>query len=224
MKSKKTRIEIATPDEVEQYASGAAATPPADGAAPTPNDAPAPLPAGAPEPSAEGGAAPVDERAAQAAEAEQWKDRCLRARAELENFRRRSEQERAESLKYAIAAFARSLLSVLDDFERMLEHLGTQGADGDSVAEAIRLTYDNLRKALAEHHVEPIEAQGRPFDPAWHEAMMQQPSAEYDEPTVLQEVQKGYKLFDRVLRPSKVIVSKPVDAASPDSASEPEGA
>lgn len=217
MSHKHRKIEIATPDDVAKYSNREPSEPPAD---PTPDaagssegasspDAAGNVPAGAPS-------SPGSD--ALRAELEQWKDKCLRARAELANYQRRANQERAEAIKYANAAFARALLPVVDDLERALSHVGTVSADGDAVVHALKLIHDNLVKVLKEYNVEPIEAAGLPFDPASHHALMQRPSDEYAEPTVLEVLQKGYRLHERVLRPAQVVVSKSSSEAAPGGA------
>ena len=138
----------------------------------------------------------------------EWKEIALRARAELSNYQKRAEKERAESVRYANGNLLKALLPVLDNLERVVQ-TGTQ-AEGDpqTLLDGVKLTLDMLQKVLRDHDVEPIAAEGQPFDPHVHEAMMVRPS-DHAEQTVLQEVGKGYKLHERVLRPARVIVSKP---------------
>lgn len=196
MVRKPQKIEIATPEDVAKYAGADDKAPPADAA--PPEAAPA------------DGAAPQD---ALRAEVEQWKDKCLRARAELANYQRRSSQERTDAIKYANAEFARGMLNIVDDLERAVAHAGGVMDDGDTVVHALKLIHDNVIKVLRQQGVEPIDAVGQPFDPACHEALMQRESAEHAEPTVLEVFQKGYRLHERVLRPAKVVVSKPPEAS-----------
>jgi molecular chaperone GrpE len=132
-------------------------------------------------------------------------EQLLRARAEQQNIRKRAANELSESVRFANAAFAKSLLTMADDFDRTLEQ--SQSADAATVLEGVRLIYDNLMKVLSDHNVESIDALGRPFDPRFHEAMMQQPAGDKEPGTVLEVLQKGFKLGDRVLRPAKVIVA-----------------
>jgi len=141
-------------------------------------------------------------------EAEEYKDKYLRAIAELSNFRKRAEKDREESLRYANTGLVRSLLPVLDDLERVVASAAEHPDNTAAVVDGVKLTIQSFRKALAEHNVTSIEALGQPFDPAVHEAMMQQPSDQYDTPTVLQVLVEGFKLHDRVIRPARVIVSK----------------
>ena len=133
-------------------------------------------------------------------------DDKLRLMAELRNVTQRAEREKQQALRYAEADFARGLLTVLDDLERTLESIKT--ADNvESVAEGVRIVYDHFVKVLAAHKIEPLESIGQPFDPDLHEAMMQQPSEEHDAGVVMQELARGYKMRDRVIRHTKVIVS-----------------
>lgn len=154
-------------------------------------------------------AAPVPSR-------EDWKDIALRARAELSNYQRRAEKDRTESLRYANASLLKALLPVLDDLERIVQTGSEAAANpksdpaemGKAVVDGARLTRDTFLKVFRDFNVEPIAAEGQPFDPQVHEAMMERPS-DHAERTVLQELARGYRLHDRVLRPARVIVSKP---------------
>lgn len=163
---------------------------------------------GAPEEGSESEAASVE--GGEPAAVSRIRDKLLRARAELSNFQRRAANDKADAVRLAIADFARDVLSVVDDLERTLA-AADEKADAGIIAGA-RLVYDNLMKILKTHHIEQIKSEGQPFDPACHEAVMQQPSAELPPQTVLQEVQRGYRFGDRLLRPARVVVS----AAPPD--------
>lgn len=143
-------------------------------------------------------------------EVEEWKDKYLRARAEMQNAARRAANEREDAVRYANAGVLRDLLDVVDDFERAL---AAADQTNSAVVEGLRLVQEKLAKFLRDHQVEPIEAQGAAFDPNQHEALLQQPSAEATPGTVLQQVQRGYRLRDRVLRPAKVIVATAVPGA-----------
>jgi molecular chaperone GrpE len=185
MSGKKSKIKIVTPneDEVREYG-GASEGETAETAEAKPQ-----VPFAPPEEDAAG-----------------LKDKLLRARAELVNVQRRAANEKTEALRFAIVDFVRDLLPVVDDFERALKAAEAAGESGEMVAGA-RLVYENLLKVLNSHDVERIEAEGRPFDPTWHEAVMQQPSAEHPPQTVLRVIQQGYRLHDRLIRPAKVVVS-----------------
>jgi molecular chaperone GrpE len=163
--------------------------------------------------------AEADPVAALQARVEELEDRLLRARADAQNAAKRAAAECADAVRYGNAHLMKSLLGVLDDFNRSLEALEKEQAP-KSVIEGERLIYENLLKALQAAGLQEIDALHQPFDPSRHEAMLQQPSADHPAGTVLQEVAKGYRLHDRVIRPSKVIVSKAADQQSKG----PEGA
>ncbi|RMF85846.1 MAG: nucleotide exchange factor GrpE [Planctomycetota bacterium] len=140
------------------------------------------------------------------AEIEALKDQNLRLAAELRNVQQRAQREKQEALRFAEADFAKSLLPVLDDFERTLA--SAAGADSvEPVLEGVRIVYEHLLKALKLRHIEPIPAKGERFDPDVHEALMQQPSDTVDAGMVIDEAARGFKMHERVLRPAKVIVS-----------------
>ncbi|MBT8399014.1 MAG: nucleotide exchange factor GrpE [Rhodothermia bacterium] len=144
------------------------------------------------------------------------RDRLLRQAAEFQNFRRRVEQERKQDVKFGQSIVLQELLDVFDDLRRSVEaatDAGEEAEDQDSarhesLREGVDLVYRKFSEVLQRFGVEPIEAVGTPFDEQEHEAMMQQPAPEGTEPgTVLAEVQKGYRMGERVLRHSKVVVA-----------------
>ncbi len=137
---------------------------------------------------------------------EELRDKHLRALADARNIAQRSARESEEARKYAIADFAKELLIVIDDLDRTLESAAS-GADASALADGVRITREHFQKLLAARGIQPIEAAGKPFDPALHEALMQQPSAEVPAGNVVQEAARGYRMHDRVLRPARVIVS-----------------
>ncbi len=141
----------------------------------------------------------------------------LRARADFQNLQRRSAAERSEAIRYANAELIKDLLAVLDDLERTLGAL-ERNEDKKAIADGVRLAYENFMKVLRDQGVEPIEAAGRPFDPALHNALMRQPSSSYAPGTVLEQVAKGFRLKERVLRPATVIVAAPPDSDGKESA------
>jgi molecular chaperone GrpE len=212
MSRKKKKIVVPTEEEVAQYAGdrakdGEAVEPPADSEAQLTSEETGPQTAG------ESG----EERRS---ESDEWKDKFLRAKAELANFQRRSTKDRQAALKYATADLVKALLPVLDDLQRVVDS-GATATGAESVADGVKLTIENFLKVLEQHHATRIEAAGEPFDPAVHEAMMEQPSADHAARTVLQVVAEGYRLYDRVLRPAKVVVSK---AGEPQAAEQAESA
>lgn len=132
-----------------------------------------------------------------------------RLQADFENFRRRSLKEKQESLRFGHQNIVKDLLSAVDNLERALEH-GAQAAGGDvkGILDGVELVHREVLGALAKHGVKEIEAEGQIFDPAVHEAMGQVPNTEVPPNTVLHVLQKGYVIHDRMLRPSRVMVSR----------------
>lgn len=144
--------------------------------------------------------------AALAAQLEDANERHLRLAADFENFKKRARQERIELLQYASATLAERILPVLDDFERVLAH-APEDVD-DNWLKGIEMTVAKLSETLSSVGVETIEAKGVPFDPKLHEAIGTDESDEHPEDTVLDEVRRGYRMHDRVLRPALVRVSR----------------
>lgn len=140
---------------------------------------------------------------------ESLEDALLRAKADYQNFQRRATTERIDAVRYANAELMRSLLNAMDDFDRTLA--ASNDATLDAIVAGVRLVYENLQKALTDNGLEIIEARGKTFDPAIHQALMQQPSDECAPGTVIEQVTRGYRLRDRVLRPARVIVAKAAD-------------
>jgi len=131
-------------------------------------------------------------------------ERFLRERADLENFKKRTQREKSEAVRFANEPLVRELLGVIDNLERALEHADS---DRTSVVEGVRMVLKSLLDILARHGVKRIEAVGHPFDPAQHEAMAQVESAEHAPNHVVDQHQSGYLLHDRLLRPALVTVS-----------------
>jgi molecular chaperone GrpE len=133
-------------------------------------------------------------------------DRWLRAQAELENLRRRTQKEADETRKYAALPFVRDLLPGLDNLGRAIA-AAQSSRNCDELIQGVELVYRQLGDVLARHGLVPIEAVGKPFDPNRHEAVQQVPSVAHPPMTVLDEAERGYVLHDRVVRPSRVVVS-----------------
>jgi len=142
-------------------------------------------------------------------EIEEGNDRFVRLQAEFENFRRRGLKERQESLQFGHQNLVKDLLTSVDNLERTVEH-AEQNADADlhSVLQGVELIRRELLTELGKHGVRVIEAAEQVFDPAYHEAMGQAPSTTAKPNTVVQVLQKGYLLHDRMLRPARVIVAR----------------
>jgi molecular chaperone GrpE len=135
------------------------------------------------------------------------RDKMLRAQAELENYRKRARRELDDERKYAEINLLRDLLPVVDNIGRAIDAAG-KNAEAASLLEGVRMVQQQLKQLLERHHCRPIAAEGQHFDPAHHEAVMQQVSKTHAPNTVLAVVQTGYQLYDRVIRPAQVVVSK----------------
>ncbi len=147
--------------------------------------------------------------ALKSAEAElvQHREAMLRMQAEMDNLRKRLIRDQERSRKFALENIMKDLLQVRDSLERGLEMVQGE-ASAESLREGQELTLKMLSKVLADHGLEEIDPSGQPFDPEQHEAMTMLPSAEQPENTVLEVLQKGYRLHDRLIRPARVIVSR----------------
>lgn len=152
------------------------------------------------------------------AENQDMRDKLLRTIAEMENLRKRTEREIADTRSYAIAGFARDMLTATDSLSRALMVLPAEARDSSdattrSLIEGIEMTEREMQRLLAKHGVKPIEAEGQKFDPHKHQAMFEVPDPSRPEGTVVQVVQAGFAIGDRVLRPAMVGVAKGGGAA-----------
>jgi len=144
---------------------------------------------------------------ARAAERDQFLDLLQRTRADFENYQKRAQREREQDYRYRHSPLLFDLLPIIDNLERALD-AAQKGGEKGPLVEGVGMVKSQFLDLLKRYGMTPIEAQGKPFDPNVHQAIMQQPSAEHPADTVLQSVEQGYMIHDRVLRPSKVIVSK----------------
>ena len=141
-------------------------------------------------------------------ERDQLYQSLARAQADFQNSRRRLEADKEQAVQYANSTLIKSLLPVIDNFERALA-VDASKIDASSIQKGLQLVHDQMLNVLKQQSVEEIAPQpGEPFDPNRHQALMQQPSDQYTEPTVTQLLQKGYALHGRTLRPAQVAVSK----------------
>jgi molecular chaperone GrpE len=171
-------------------------------------------------------ASPADEAADLALRNAELNDKLLRLAAEMENTRKRFERELSDTRTYAIAGFARDMLTATDSLSRALMMLPAEAretADGSlkSLIDGIELTEREMQRLLAKHGVKPIEAEGEKFDPHKHQAMFEVPDPSRPEGTVVQVVQAGFSIGERVLRPAMVGVAK--GGPKPGSEHPPEG-
>ena len=139
-------------------------------------------------------------------ERDDYKDRWLRKSAEFDNYRRRIERERREQAEQSVVDLMQDLLSVVDDFDRALTVDAGEG--GAAYRKGVELIHGKLHDLLRRHGVKPIEALGADFDPNVHQAVMHEESPDHREGEVISELQKGYYLHDRLLRPAMVKVAK----------------
>jgi molecular chaperone GrpE len=175
----------------------------------------------------EGEAAPAEGEAASedlALELKQSEDRLLRLQADFENFRRRALRERTEAHQYGHQNLVKDLLLTVDNLDRAIDHAQkSEDGDLDGLLQGVELVRRDLLTALARNGVTPVEAVGEAFDPAHHEAVAQAPDASVAPNTVIEELQKGYLLRDRLLRASRVIVSRAPDEDGTGDATAQEG-
>jgi molecular chaperone GrpE len=153
---------------------------------------------------------PIDETAALKAEADRYRDQALRAAADLENFRKRMIREKEEAIRFANSGILEKLLPILDNFE-----LGLDAARGDTatlgtkgIVDGFSMVHRQLGDFLVSSGLQPIDAVGQPFDPKLHEALAHETDASQEDGIVLRQMRRGYRLADRLIRPSSVIVNK----------------
>lgn len=158
-----------------------------------------------------------EERDALQQERDELNEKLLRKAAEFENYRKRMADEKQRRHASGKLEAVRPILEVLDDMERSLNAADDLDADSDpeaafeSLKSGVEMVHQKFLTALKNLDVEPIDAEGEPFDEAYHEAMMRQPSADAEPGTVLQEIRKGYVMDDRVIRHSRVVVATDPD-------------
>lgn len=175
------------------------------------NESPLPqdTPGGAPEELTDISEEQLAELQAKAAKADENWEKYVRVLADLDNYKKRAARERSEAIKYANEALLEKLLPVVDNFEAALAATNsTQGANLDSLKMGINMIYTQLKGFLAESGVEEIDALNQPFDPNLHEAVSQEATADVPEDQVVQQMRKGYRYRDRLIRPAMVVVAK----------------
>lgn len=143
-----------------------------------------------------------------ALKAAEFADKILRLQADYENTRKRIEREKQDFVKFANEGIILELLNVLDDLERTVSLAEVHKQDPEAFLKGVEMILAHLYEMLKEYGVKPIEAEGKIFDPHSHEALMQVANKDLPEHTIVEELQKGYKLNDRVIRTAKVKVSK----------------
>ena len=134
-------------------------------------------------------------------------DRFLRISAEFENYKKRSAREMDDFRKFANQSLIKEMLAVVDNLERALISSNGNSSVDKCMTDGVNLTLREILKVFEKFNVKPIESIGQPFDPNFHQAMMQEETDDYPENTVITELQKGYMIHDRLLRPSMVVVA-----------------
>lgn len=166
-------------------------------------------PAGAPASTATLTPEQIEELQTKAAKGDEHWERLLRTTADFDNYKKRAAREKQDAIKYANESLIGKIIPVLDNFEMALTATQSSSADGlKSLQDGVTMILTQLRSVLAEAGLEDIDATGKPFDPNLHEAVSQQESADVADGNVLQQLRKGYKLRERLLRPAIVIVAK----------------
>ncbi len=135
-------------------------------------------------------------------------DRFVRVSADFDNFRKRSNKEMGELRRFANEKLLKELLSVVDNLERAIESGAKEDSSKNTILQGVEITLKDVFRTLENNGVKSFDSTGEAFDPVYHQAMMQQETDEYPDNTVINEMQRGYTLHDRLLRPAMVIVSK----------------
>jgi molecular chaperone GrpE len=148
---------------------------------------------------------PEDPMAGLQADLDRFRDLALRSQADFENYKKRAAREKEEAIKYANSALLERLVTIIDNFELGLEAAKGEG-EQSPIYSGMTLVLKQLNDLLKENGLQPIEAEGKKFDPNLHEAIAHEPS-EFPEETVIRQTRRGYRFKDRLLRPARVVVS-----------------
>ena len=171
---------------------------------PTPIESPPPTPAAAPLTAEQ-----LQAVQARAAQAEEHWDRLLRAKADLDNYKKRAARERHDAVRFANLSLMEKLIPALDSFDMALAAVNQASGNGlDPVKTGIAMVHSQIKSTLTEAGLQEIDATQQPFDPTVHQAVSQQESADVPEGHVLHQLRKGYKLHERLIRPATVVVAK----------------
>jgi len=150
----------------------------------------------------------LDELKQRAAKAQENWDRLLRTTADFDNFKKRATREKQDAIKYANESLLEKLIPSLDSFDMALATMNGGSGSIQSLQAGINMVYQQLKGALVEAGLEEVDATGKPFDPNLHEAVSQRETSDVPEGQVVEQMRKGYKLRDRLLRPASVVVAK----------------
>ena len=141
-------------------------------------------------------------------EAQEVHDRFLRVSADFENYKKRTAREMEDFRKFANESLIKLLLPAVDNLERALDSVGNNRQADNPISEGVQMTLAEILKIFEKFHVKPIESLEKTFDPGFHQAVMQEENDSHPDKTVLKELQKGYLMHDKLIRPSMVVVSK----------------
>ena len=191
-------------EEAKTEAQATEAAPEASAGTDPENETTAKEAAEAPSAEAAEAATPADSEAKP--EQPDWKDRYARAMADFDNFRKRTVRDREDLVKFAAKDVIKDVLATVDNLARALD--GAKDRADDPFVKGVQLVYDGLLKTLADHGATPLDSVGEPFDTNYHEALTSLPSEDVEEGVVMNEVQRGWLLHGKPLRPAKVVVSK----------------
>jgi molecular chaperone GrpE len=151
-------------------------------------------------------AQPEDDTDGLQADLDRFRDLALRSQADFENYKKRAAREKEEAIKYANSSLLEKLIAIVDNFELGLEAARAEG-EKSPIFSGMSMVLKQLMDFLADSGLQPIDATGRKFDPNLHEAIAHEPSDEVPEGTIIRQTRRGYKMKDRLLRPSSVVVS-----------------
>ena len=155
---------------------------------------------------AEQAAQPEDDSEGLQADLDRFRDLALRSQADFENYKKRAAREKEEAIKYANSSLLERLIAIVDNFELGLEAARGEG-EKSPIFSGMSMVFKQLSDFLTENGLQPIDATGTKFDPNLHEAIAHEPSDDVPEGTVIRQMRRGYKMKDRLLRPSSVVVS-----------------
>ena len=152
------------------------------------------------------GAGEQDPTATMQADLDRFRDLALRSQADFDNYKKRAAREKEEAIKYANASLLERLIAIVDNFELGLTAARAEG-EASPIYAGMSMVFKQLSDFLADNGLQPIDAEGQKFDPNQHEAIAHEPSADAPEGTVIRQTRRGYRLKERLLRPSSVVVS-----------------
>lgn len=147
-------------------------------------------------------------------EAKETHDKYLRLYADFENYKKRTAREMQDFKKYATETLLKEMLTIVDNLALAIQASNEHTSEKNGIVEGVDMTLKQVLDILEKHNVKPIESVGNPFDPRYHEAFLQEESDEHPDNTVIRELQRGYMLHDRLLRPAVVAVSKSKESDS----------